>query len=232
MAQLLSVGLHQFQEPERPLLVEEKIFVQGEEGFHLELLFHFAHDGEEFIACFKKIDELSLAAEQGGCGAEVAAHRAADRRYQDRRRAAGPVAEFDPHHPPAESRERQGVFDGRPVVLAQIALKPADPLAADDMVRIDDLIETLLVADMAADDDRGGRLMPPDQLAHLPDLADIRDDGADPDDVIAVFADLFREPLQGGKIQEGAGGIEIVPGSSSVRRSGGTCGARIPPGHG
>jgi hypothetical protein len=154
---------------------------------------------------------FSLPAEQGGGGAEVAAHRAADRGNQDRRRAAGAVAEFDPHHPPAETRDRKGVPDGPPVVLTQVALEPANPLPAHDMVRIDQFIEALLVADMAADDDRCGGLVPPDQPAHLPDLADIRDDGADPDDVVAVLRDLRRKTLQRGKIKQGAGGVQVVP---------------------
>lgn len=204
------VGFHQLQEPERPFLVEEEILVQREEGFHLELFLHVAHGGKEFIAGFEEIDELSLPAEQGGGGAEVAAHRATDRGNQDRRRAAGAVSEAYPHHPPAEPRYRQRVLDGPSVVLTQIALKPANPLPAHDMVRIDQFIETFLVADMAADDDRCGRLMPPDQPAHLPDLADIREDGADPDDVVTVLSDLCRETLQGGKVQQGAGGVQVV----------------------
>ena len=46
------------------------------------------------------------------------------------------------------------MLDGSPVILRQIALKPADPLTADDMVRIDDPVEPLFIADMPADDDR------------------------------------------------------------------------------
>ncbi len=156
-----------------------------------------------------KIDEFSLAAEQGRCRTEVASHRATDGGNQDGRRTAGSVAETDAHHLPTESRDGQGVFDGFPVVLTQIPLKPADSLAADDQVCVDHPIEPLFVADVPADHNRRGRLMPTDQLAHLLDLAYIGDDGADTDHVIGVFTDLFRETLQRGEIQEGAGGIEV-----------------------
>jgi len=96
------------------------------------------------------------------------------------------------------------------IVLTQIALKPADPLPAHDVVRVDPFREPLLVGDMAADDDHGARLMLPDQPTHLPDLADVRHDGADPDHVVTVLRDLRRKTFQGGKIQQGAGGLQVV----------------------
>jgi hypothetical protein len=101
------------------------------------------------------------------------------------------------------------VPDGRLIILPQVPLKPPDALAADDMVRIDYLLETIQVCNVPTDNDHGCRLMLPDQLAHLFDLADIRENAADADNVIDPVADFFREAVKQGKIQDCAGGFDV-----------------------
>jgi hypothetical protein len=51
----------------------------------------------------------------------------------------------------------------------------------------------------AAQHNGGLRLAGPDELAHLPHLAYVRDDGADADDVVAVQGDLLDEARQARK---------------------------------
>ena len=99
--------------------------------------------------------------------------------------------------------------DRRAVVLSQIALKPPDTLAAHDEIRVDVPFQTFFVGDMSADNDRGVRLVPANQFAHLPHLADIRQDAADPDYVVGMPADCRPELIQCGKIQKRAGSGEI-----------------------
>ena len=60
------MGLHQFQKPERPLLVEQEILVQCEKGPDLEFFLHLAHHGEELVTRFIEIDKIPFAAEKGG----------------------------------------------------------------------------------------------------------------------------------------------------------------------
>src|SRR6185369_11124352 len=108
-----------------------------------------------------------------------------------------------------ETRQDRGVLDRSRVILAEVALKPADTFAADDEIGIDQLLKPLLVGDVAADDNSCSRLIAADQLAHLGHLADTDNDAADADHVVAVLADLLGEALQSGKVEQGAGGINI-----------------------
>jgi hypothetical protein len=119
------------------------------------------------------------------------------------------MAQTDTHHSPAKSGKGYGVFDGSLVILSEITLKPPDTLAANNNVRINYLIKTFFVGDMPADNDLGCGLMLPDQLAHLFDLADIRENRADTDNVVGPMVDFFTETIKRGKIHECAGRFQI-----------------------
>ena len=86
----LVVLLHQFQQPQRPLAVQQEVLVHHEERADVQLALELAHDVEQLVAGLVEVDGLALAAEHGRGGAEVAAQRAADRRdhaWRPRRRA-------------------------------------------------------------------------------------------------------------------------------------------------
>ena len=52
-------------------------------------------------------------------------------------------------------------------VFAEELAEPAHALAFDDVVGVDPLVQVGDVGDVPADDDRGMRLIPPNQLAHF-----------------------------------------------------------------
>ena len=52
-------------------------------------------------------------------------------------------------------------------------------------------------------------LVLPDQLAHPPDLQHVRRDAADAHDVVPAVADLLDEAVQGGEVQQRAGGRDV-----------------------
>jgi len=87
-------------------------------------------------------------------------------------------------------------------VLPQEPAEPRDALACHHVVGVDQVAKPRPVRDVAADDDRGARLVAPHDLAHELHLAHVRHDGADADDVIGDRADLLLETLEGGEIEE------------------------------
>ena len=101
------------------------------------------------------------------------------------------------------------MLDRRVFILTEKRPEPGDPISPDDMIRIDDIVNVLQVGDVAADDDRCPGLMPAHQFAHPDDLADIRNDGADADDIVGIVRDFLDKAVLGRKIQQGARGIDI-----------------------
>ena len=98
----------------------------------------------------------------------------------------------------------------RPVlVFAEEAAEPAHALAADDVIGVDPLDQIGHVGDVPADDDRGVRLILPDQLAHLLHLRRVRNDRRDADDVVLPRAKLFDEAVERGEVQQRAGGFDV-----------------------
>ena len=75
----LVVLLHQFQQPQGPLAMQQEVLVHHEERLDVHVRFELAHDVEQLVAGLVEVDRLALAAEHGRGGAEVAAQRAADR---------------------------------------------------------------------------------------------------------------------------------------------------------
>ena len=95
------------------------------------------------------------------------------------------------------------------LVLAQEAAEPPHPLAADDVIGVDPLDQVGHVGDVPADDDRGVRLILPNQLAHLLHFAHVRNDRRDADHVVLVGANLFDEAIERGEVQQRAGGFDV-----------------------
>ncbi len=99
--------------------------------------------------------------------------------------------------------------DGAVRIFAQETAKPGDPFPFDDVVCVDSRIEIREVGDMTAHDDRRVRQVLADKLTHLPDLEPVRDDAADPDNIVVLVADLLDEAIQAGKIQQRAGRVDV-----------------------
>ena len=205
----LAVSLHQLQKPEGALAVQEEVFVEHEKRSHAELLLDLAHDGEELVARFVEVDELPLAPEEGRRGAEVTAHGTPHRGDQNGRRAPRVLRQVHPQDAGAEPRVDHGVADGGLVVLAEKPPQPRDPVSLDDVIGVEDALQALPAGDVAAHDDGCAGEVLADQFAHFPRLARIRDDGADPHDVVGVLADLADEALERRVVQDGAGGVGV-----------------------
>ena len=113
-------------------------------------------------------------------------------------------------------------------VLAQEAAEPADALAADDVIGVDPLVQVGHVGDVPADDDRGVRLILPDQLAHLLDFQHVRDDRRNADRRRIAACESLRRSGRAWGSPAACRGLRCSPGSSSVPNCGGTSAARTP----
>ena len=98
-------------------------------------------------------DRVPLAAEHRRGGAEVAAHRAADRRDDRGGHVAGLLRGRHAHDARAVAGDDLRVADGLLGVFAQERAEPADPLAPDNVVGVDPLGEVGNVGDVSAHDD-------------------------------------------------------------------------------
>ena len=88
------------------------------------------------------------------------------------------------------------VDDGRLGVLAQVGPQPADALALDHLVAVDELFDALDGRPVPAQDDLGLRRVQADEAGHLAGLDEIRGDERDADDVVS-FLKLADEALPG-----------------------------------
>ena len=142
-------------------------------------------------------------------GTEVAPQRATHRGDEGGRGREGVTADRTAHGLHVDARLDPGMAHGPLRVLAQKTAEPVDPLAEDNPVRVDALLESRDTDHVAAHHDRRLGLVLSHQPAHLGDLQDIGRNGADPDHIVLVVADLADEAVQGGEIQQHAGGLEI-----------------------
>ena len=78
------------------------------------------------------------------------------------------------------------MLDPVAVFLAEIGAQPRHALALHDVIGVDRPLDARNRRHVAADHQRRVRRMPPDQPAHLADLADIDDDPGQSDDVVRV----------------------------------------------
>ena len=180
----LAVLAHPLQQPQGALAVEEEVLVHHEEGARAEGLLEAPHDLEQLVPALVEAEGPALAPEHGRGRAEVAAERAADRRDHGGGRLALALAEGHAHRPRAEGGHDVRVADRRGRVLAEEGPEPRDALARDHVVGVDHLAQPRPVGDVAAHHDRGLRLVAAHDLAHQLHLADVRQDAADPDDVV------------------------------------------------
>ena len=120
--------------------MEEEVLVHHEEGADAHLAGDLVHDVEQFVARLVEVDRVSLAAEHGRGGAEVAAQGAAHRGDDRGGHVAAAVAGVDAQVPRAEARGDHRMAQGPILVLAQEAAEPADALAFDDMIGVDPLV--------------------------------------------------------------------------------------------
>ena len=102
-----------------------------------------------------------------------------------------------------------GVPDGLLRVFPEELAKPAHALALHDPVRIDPRGKVGDVGDVAADDNRGRRLVLADQLAHAFDFQHVGGDAAYSHDVVAAVTDFFHEAVQGRKVEQGTGCSDV-----------------------
>ena len=87
---------------ERAPLVQQEVLVHHEERAHLELLLGLAHDVEQLLSGFVKVDEPPLAAEERRGRAEITAHGTANRRDNGRGGIAAALGRLETHQPEAE----------------------------------------------------------------------------------------------------------------------------------
>ena len=144
---------HQFQKPQCAFAVEKEIFVHHEERTDVHVLFHLAHDVEQFVAGLIKMHAIAFAAEHRRGGAKIAAQRTADRR-NDR---GGNVAVAFLHRyadiSRAKTRCNHGMAHGLIHVLAQILPEPPHALALDYVIGVDPLVQVGYIGNVPADDD-------------------------------------------------------------------------------
>src|SRR5262249_36555820 len=76
----LPCRLHTLEEAHSAGAVKQEILVHDKEGLHVKLGFNSRHYLEQLSAGLEEIDELAFPAKECRCGAEVAAHRTANRR--------------------------------------------------------------------------------------------------------------------------------------------------------
>ena len=94
--------------------------------------------------------------------------------------------------------------------LAEELAEPADALALDDVIGIEDPLYAGDGGNVTADDDDRLRGVLPHQSAHLAHLADIDDDPGNPDEIVAVGLQLPDEAPAGGKVEQRRGYGEVL----------------------
>ena len=111
---------------------------------------------------------------------------------------------------PSIAGDDLGVLDGGVFVLAEEAAHPADAVALDDVVGIDEVFDSGDGGDVSADHDGGLGGEAADDAAHVAHFADVDDDGGDAHDVVVVGLQLGFEDLAGGEIQDRGGGGDVL----------------------
>ena len=193
--------LHLGQQLHRAPFVEQEVLVHHEERVHLQRAFDTAHHVEELLAGFVEVDVVALAPEKRGRRAEVAAHRAADRRDDRGGRIAAAARRLEPHQPESKRGGNGRVRDGRIDRLAEERPEPPNALPGHDVIGVDHGVELRERRDVPADDDRRSRRVLAHEPAHLLHLADVHDDARNAHDVVGVGLELAYETLARGKIE-------------------------------
>ena len=111
--------LHQFEQPQRPFAVEQKILVHHEKRLHLHVAFEPDHHLKQLVAGFVEINEMPLAAEHRRGRAEIAPHRATHGGDQCGRNVAGFFGKFHAHRAGADPRINPRMPDRLVHILAQ-----------------------------------------------------------------------------------------------------------------
>ena len=189
--------------------MHEKILIKDKKGLGFEFCFNPPHHTEQLVACFVKIEKLTLPPEHGGSGTKITANRTAHGRDQDGCSIFGFFTQRDTHDPGSVPRRRNRMPDRRRLVLPEKLSKPLDAVSFDNMVRINYFMDILLVGHMSAHNNRCIWLVLSDKLAHPFELSNIRYNGTDAHNVIGTTLKFFDKPVLRGKVQEGAGGVDI-----------------------
>jgi hypothetical protein len=153
----LPLRLHLVEQLERPPLpVQEEVLVHHEEAVHPERCStsHITRTGRPRV---EEVDEVALPAEERRRRAEVAAHRAPDRRDDRRGRVATAARRRHAEQAEAERRRDGRMADRRVDRLAEELAEPPDALAPDDDVGVDAGLDAGNRGDVPADDERGPR---------------------------------------------------------------------------
>ena len=185
--------------------MQQEIFVHDEERADFQFVFHAAHDIEQFVSCLEEVDEFSFAAEEGGGGAKVAAHRATDRGNDGGRGRAFALGQTDAHDARLHTRDDGRMTNRGGLVLAQIAAHPGDPLTAHDVVSVDHLLDARDGGHVSADYDDRTRRKLAGHAAHLAHLGDVHDDRRDTDDVILLIRKFLGKAFARRKVEYRAG---------------------------
>ena len=194
--------------------------------FTPSLRFHLRHDAVQFLAGVVEIQVLALAAEKRRRGAEIAAHGAAHRRNDGRRRIALVARQRHAHGAPAEPGNDLRMANRRAVVFAQVTPHPGNAVAAHDVVGVDHVFDPRDRRHVPAHHDRGVRRDAPHHAAHLAHLADVDDDRGDAHDIVMVAPAVPpRKPRASGN-RAPWWARRCSAGSSGCPTSGGTCAAK------
>ncbi len=208
----LVVLLHQLQQAQRALPVQQEVLVHHEERAHAQLALDPAHDLEQLVAVLVEVDEAgpcrrtsprsSRSCSPAGSrprGSRVAAVVAACRVRTarpscGRRRPTGSAGGGSARRPARRGSARNQATPS-PRTMWSASISSARPGT---------------VGDVPADDDRGLRLVLADQLAHLLHLADVRQDRADADHVVAAPCGAPRSKRSSvGKSSSVAGRLDV-----------------------
>src|SRR5580765_1363088 len=166
--------------------MQQEVLVHNEKRLHFQLGFHLLHHFEQFVSALEEVDEISLASEEGGGCAEVAAHGAADR-WDDRRSGrAFTLREPDTHDAGAHAGDDSGMPDGSLLIFAQVSPHPGNAFSPHDVIGIDHLLDPGYGRYVPANDNRRVRRQLADHAAHLAHFGYVHDDRGDPDDVVAL----------------------------------------------
>ena len=199
--------------------MKQKIFVHDKERVYLQLIFHPAHNLEQFVAALKKVDELSFASEKCRGSTEVAAHGTAHRRNNRRRRCALALRQPDAHDARAHPGNDCRMPDRRAFLFPEIAPHPRNAFAFHDVIGVNHRFDSGNGRDMPTHHDRGLRREFPRHAAHLAHLGHVHDNSGDADYVILITLQLALKIVARRKIEHrtGRGNIRLdhhdAPGS-------------------
>lgn len=98
----------------------------------------------------------------------------------------------------------------RPVgTLTEKAPQPSDAFSFDDVIRIDQPLDSRYRSHVPADDNRRAWRMHSDQAAHLAHLRHIHDDAAETDDVVRMRGQFADETRPGWKVEHRTGRRDV-----------------------